>query len=79
MDELKDTYSISDAASHSGLSPRQIRYLEDLGHIKPDYIKIGSICQRRYPVELMEQLIKIAKLRQEGFELGAAVVRANEE
>ena len=67
------TYSISGAAAKSGLSSKQIRYLEELGHIAPEYIKIGSICQRRYSLALIAQLAEIARLRQEGFELSSAV------
>lgn len=70
-------FSISEASRRSGLSPRQIRYLESRGWIKPEYIKIGSTQQRRFPNQLVEQLSEIATLRAEGFELGAAVARVN--
>lgn len=78
MENLKNTCSITDAAKQSGLSPRKIRYLEELGHIVPEYIKVGSICQRRYSPALIAQLAEIAKLRREGFELGAAVARVKD-
>ena len=79
MENLKGTFSITDAAKQSGLSPRKIRYLEELGHIVPEYIKIGSICQRRYSPALIAQLAQIAKLRREGFELDAAVAKVRDE
>ena len=78
MEKLKDTYSITDAAKQSGLSPRKIRYLEELGHIVPEYIEMGSTCQRRYSPALIDQLAKIAELRRQGFEVGAAVSKVKE-
>jgi len=68
-------FSISEASKRSGLSPRKIRYLERQGWFKPEYIKIGGTRQRRFSPELVEQLSEIARLREEGFELSAAVAR----
>ena len=70
-------FSISEASRQSGLSPRQIRYIETQGWIEPDYIKIGSTHQRRFSAQLVEQLSEIARLRDEGFELRAAIARVN--
>ena len=78
MENLKDTFSITDAAKQSGLSLRKIRYLEELGHIVPEYIKMGSTCQRRYSPALIAKLARIAELRLEGFELNAAVAKVKE-
>jgi DNA-binding transcriptional MerR regulator len=69
------SYSIAEASDRCGLSPRQIRYLEQRGWIKPGYIKIGGTHQRRFSCQLVKQLSEIAKLRREGFELEAAVTR----
>ncbi len=68
-------FSIAEASKRSGLSPRQIRYLEKQGWIEPGYIKIGSTRQRRFSIQLIKRLSEIARLRAEGFELSAAVAR----
>ena len=66
-------FSIGEASKQSGLSSRQIRYLEERGYIKPDYIMIGNTHQRRFSEDLIKILIEIADLRHEGLELNAAV------
>ncbi len=66
-------FSIGEASKQSGLSARQIRYLEDRGCIKPDYIMIGNTRQRRFSKDLVKTLIEIADLRHEGYELPIAV------
>ena len=76
MRDPRATMSIADASEHTGLTPRQIRYLEERGHILPQYIKIGSARQRRYSAELVELLAEIAKFRQEGLTLKAAVEKS---
>ena len=77
LDSMK-TFSIGVASMRSGLTPRMIRYMEERSWIKPLYIKIGSVRQRRYSEELVEQLAAIARYRQEGFELEAAVRLASD-
>ena len=68
-----ENFSISCASKKSGLSNRQIRYLEEREYIKPDYIIIGNTHQRRYTADMLENLITIARLRESGYELGVAV------
>ena len=69
--------SIAGAAKRSGLSARQIRYLEDRGFIAPDWISVGNGQQRRYSEALVNRLAEINKLRQRGFELATAVALAS--
>lgn len=71
--------SISKASASSGLSPKQIRYLEARNYIIPDYITAGSICQRRYSQELVDLLTEIARLREKGYELKIAVKLSRKE
>ena len=65
--------SISEAASISGLSIKQLRYFENRNYIKPDYINVGGIRQRRFSTNLVDQLTAIAEYRLKGFELETAV------
>lgn len=76
MTEAAD-YSIGDASEQSGLSPRQIRYLEERGLIRPEYIEVHGIRQRRYSPELVKRLAEITRLRDGGFTLDAAVAQTS--
>ena len=78
MRDAVNTCSIGTAAEHSGLTPRQTRYLESKGLIERQFIEVAGIRQRRYTQDMVDQLSEIAKLRRDGFELPAAVRRAKE-
>lgn len=78
MADVIETCSIGDASERSGLSLRQIRYLEERGLIQPEYIEVHGVRQRRYKSELVKRLAEIARLRKEGYELDAAVSLAEE-
>lgn len=74
MRDITDTMSIGAAAKRSGLTPRQIRYLEERKHIHPIYIDVNGRRQRRYTEQQADQLAYIAKLRSEGYEVETAAV-----
>ena len=73
MKSLTDTMSIGTAAKISGLTPRQIRYLEERNYIKPIYIDVNGQRQRRYTRQQVDIMAYIAKLRSEGYEITTAV------
>ena len=73
--DLTQTYSIGIASKLSGLTPRQIRYLESKKLLVPQFIKVAGVRQRRYTQDVVDKLVKIARLRRAGFELGAAVAK----
>lgn len=73
-----ETFSIGAASKRSGLTPKMIRYMEERGWIKPLYIKIGSVRQRRFTQELVERLSEIGELRRAGYTLAAAIELAGE-
>ena len=71
MINIVDTLSIGAIARLTGLTLRQIRYLDK--HLMPMFIDINGRKQRRYDKNQLEQLLRLAKLRKEGYELGAAI------
>ena len=73
MKSLTDTMSIGAAAELSGLTSRQIRYLEERNYIQPIYIDVNGQRQRRYTRQQVDKLAYIARLRSEGYEIIAAV------
>lgn len=52
---------ISDAAAHSGVSPRTLRYYEELGLLSPSAYTSGG--ERRYSGGDLQQLDRILELR----------------
>jgi DNA-binding transcriptional MerR regulator len=55
-----ETFSIGQAASQSGWSPRMLRYLEDAGIVAPPRSPAGY---RRYGIRELNQLRSLAELR----------------
>lgn len=53
---------ISDAAARAGVSPRTLRYYEELGLLSPSLYTQGG--ERRYTTEDLEQLDRILELRE---------------
>jgi DNA-binding transcriptional MerR regulator len=70
--KLEETVSIAVVAEQSGLTPRQIRYLDERG-VEPYWLEIGGTKQRRYSENQVERLIAIADLKDQGYKLDAAV------
>ncbi len=65
--------SIAVASQLTGLTPRQIRYLEQIAAIYPEYIEVGSTRHRRYGTALLDKLSRIKTLLDKGYTTTAAV------
>jgi len=74
---MKDSVSISDASTQTGLSQKQLREYEEKGYIKaPFKVQCGQISYRHYSPEHIKEIKIFAKYKNQGFTLPIAASKA---
>lgn len=77
---MKDSISISDASTETGLSQKQLREYEAKGFIRePFKVRCGAIQYRRYTPEHVREIKIFAKYKNQGFTLPIAASKAYSE
>ena len=74
---MKNSVSISDASTETGLSQKQLREYEAKGYInEPIKVRCGSISYRYFSPEHIRQINIFAKYKNQGFTLPIAAIKA---
>ncbi|MDX9964485.1 MerR family transcriptional regulator [Desulfobacter postgatei] len=74
---MKNSVSISDASTETGLSQKQLREYEAKGYInEPIKVRCGSISYRYFSPEHIRQINIFAKYKNQGFTLPIAASKA---
>jgi len=74
---MKKTYSIGDVCRMTGLTEKQLRYWEKKGFIpEPARIVCGKRAYRRYDEDLVELIIKMKELIDDGYTVSASAKHA---
>ncbi|EIM62712.1 helix-turn-helix domain-containing protein [Desulfobacter postgatei] len=74
---MKNSVSISDASTETGLSQKQLREYEAKGFIsEPFKVRCGAIQYRYYSPEHIRQINIFAKYKNQGFTLPIAASKA---